>query len=194
MNLRTRVARPASIRVNALKSAAYTAALWIVFLFGLPSAIRWAESRLGLGFMRFDPSPGRLAAIGLFCAASFVGFWSGYTLVTRGDGTPMPLECTRNLVIAGPYRHIRNPMSAMGIVQGLCVGLFLGSFSVIAYSIAGAFAWNYLLRPWEEQDLRDRFGAAYEQYRRSVPCWRPLLNPYIPNDGPPQSQPTWPSQ
>src|SRR5438132_1692739 len=131
MKLQPRVARSASIKVNAMKSAAYNAVLWIVFLFALPSVIRWMEARIGWFWLRFAPGEGRILAVALFCMASFIGFWSGYVLVKFGDGTPMPLECTRNLVIAGPYRYIRNPMSTMGILQGLSVGLFLGSFAVI---------------------------------------------------------------
>ena len=92
----------------------------------------------------------------------------------------MPLECTHRLVISGPYCYIRNPMSAMGIAQGLAVGLYLGSTLTIAYAAAGAIMWNYLIRPWEERDLAERFGAQYEQYRRSVPCWVPRLTPYHP--------------
>ena len=178
MILRTRVARSASIKVNAIKSAAYTAALWVVFLFFLPIGIRALQVRTGQTWMEFEPGSGRAIALILFTAASLIGFYSGAILVRLGDGTPMPLECTRNLVIEGPYRYIRNPMSTMGIIQGVCVGLFLGSLGVIAYALVGALVWNYILRPWEEQDLRERFGAQFDDYRRNVPCWRARLSPY----------------
>ena len=178
MSLRPGVAKPASIKINALKSVAYTAALWAVFLFSLPAAIYWAEARLGLSWTRFEPGSWRVCAVVVFCGASLIGFWSGYTLVTLGDGTPMPLECTRHLVIAGPYRYIRNPMSAMGITQGLAVGIFLGSCLVLAYALAGALLWNYVMRTWEERDLAKRFGSRFERYRNSVPCWLPRLTPY----------------
>jgi protein-S-isoprenylcysteine O-methyltransferase Ste14 len=35
------------------------------------------------------------------------------------------------LVIAGPYRYVRNPMAVAGILQGIAVGWYLGSVSVI---------------------------------------------------------------
>ncbi len=180
MQIRHRLAKPASVRVNALKSLGYTAILWAVFLFALPFGIWTLEPRFGLSWARFDPGVWKGAAVGVFIAAGFGGVWSGYALVTQGGGTPMPLESTHRLVVAGPYRYIRNPMSTLGIVQGIAVGIFLGSVIVIAYAIVGALIWHFILRPWEERDMRERFGPTFEHYRRSVPCWIPRLTAYQP--------------
>ena len=39
------------------------------------------------------------------------------------------------LVIAGPYRWIRNPMAVAGIVQGVAVGIILHAWLVITYAV-----------------------------------------------------------
>src|SRR5437016_5767075 len=160
--IRARVARRSPVWVYAAKSIGYTALLWAVFLFGLPALIWRLEEALGLTWTRFDSHTWRPVAVTIFTAGSLIGFWSGYILVRIGDGTPMPLEGPRHLVIAGPYRTVRNPMSAMGILQGLAVGLYLGSTLVMVYALIGALVWNYLLRPWEERDLAERFGAEFD--------------------------------
>jgi protein-S-isoprenylcysteine O-methyltransferase Ste14 len=183
MKLQSRPAKPAPVAVNLLKSAAQTSGLWLVCFLALPAAIRLLEDVAGLSAMRFGSEGLRPAAIFVFAAAALVGFWGGFSLVSRGDGTPMPLACTRNFVVAGPYRYIRNPMAAMGITQGIAVGVYLGSPLTILYALIGAVIWNVKMRPWEEQDLLERFGDEYEVYRLSVPCWRPRFLPYEPHPG-----------
>ena len=180
MRVHSRPAASTKAPVNILKSLGYTAVLWAVFLVAVPAGIRWLENVSGLSQTRFEPGALQVVAVSVFLAGALVGFWSAFVLVTLGHGTPMPLDCTHRLVIAGPYRYIRNPMSAMGIAQGLAVGLYLGSTLTMAYALAGALVWHYVLRPWEEQDLAERFGAEYHRYRSNVPCWRPRLTPYEP--------------
>jgi protein-S-isoprenylcysteine O-methyltransferase Ste14 len=99
-------------------------------------------------------------------------------LAVRGRGTPLPLVSTRHLVVSGPYRHVRNPMAIAGILQGIAVAMWLGSWLVLVYSALGAVVWHTLVRPAEERDLRARFGTAYTKYRDSVPLWLPALHSF----------------
>jgi protein-S-isoprenylcysteine O-methyltransferase Ste14 len=94
---------------------------------------------------------------------------------TLGEGTPLPSAMPNRLVIAGPYRWMRNPMAAAGIVQGAAVGIILHSWLVIAYAVAGSLVWNYIVRPLEEADLQERYGAEFERYREAVRCWIPQV-------------------
>ena len=79
----------------------------------------------------------------------------------------------RRLVISGPYRVVRNPMAIAGITQGVAVGLMLGSWLVVVYTLCGSLVWNWVIRPFEEDDLAYRFGAEFEAYRSRVGCWIP---------------------
>ena len=54
----------------------------------------------------------------------------------------------------------------------------LGSPFVVGYALAGAVAWQLLVRPWEEADLLARFGAEYARYRAAVRCWVPRGRPW----------------
>jgi protein-S-isoprenylcysteine O-methyltransferase Ste14 len=61
-------------------------------------------------------------------------------------------------VLAGPYRHVRNPMAVAGIAQGVAVALWLGSWAVLLYAVSGALLWHMAIRSAEERDLAERFG------------------------------------
>jgi protein-S-isoprenylcysteine O-methyltransferase Ste14 len=94
---------------------------------------------------------------------------------SKGRGTPLPSAMPNHLVIAGPYRWVRNPMAVAGIAQGIGVGLILGSWLVVAYAMIGSLVWNYAVRPLEEADLENRFGPEFRRYRSSVSCWLPRV-------------------
>jgi protein-S-isoprenylcysteine O-methyltransferase Ste14 len=160
------------------KTLLQTAAFWGFFLVLLPAIIYRVESMLGGDSLRFASPESRAAGIALFVVGGAVGLWTGALMAVRGQGTPVPMDCPRRLVIAGPYRHVRNPMAMSGIAQGIGVGLLLGSPAVIVYSLAGAPFWDWFVRPLEERDLEQRFGAEYRAYRAAVRCWLPRLRPY----------------
>lgn len=133
------------------------------------------------GVAGFSHSYQMAFSIGLFAAASCLGLWSGLTMATRGDGTPLPTATAPRLVVAGPYRYVRNPMAVAGIVQGIAVGWYLDSVAVIAYSLTGAVLWHILVRPVEEADLQTRFGETYTDYQRQVRLWIPTLGQCVPS-------------
>ncbi|MFC7764900.1 methyltransferase family protein [Leucobacter soli] len=148
------------------------------FLVVLPVLIAWFEARWNL---RIDASewrgPGFAVGLILLVAASALGIWAAIAMSTRGDGTPLPSATARRLVIAGPYRNVRNPMALAGIVQAVGVGLMLGSWLVVLYGVCGAAYWNWLVRPIEEADLETRFGESFRAYRDRVRCWLPGPGP-----------------
>lgn len=99
-------------------------------------------------------------------------------MASAGNGTPLPLDSPRSLVVTGPYAYVRNPMVIAGLGQGIAVGLWLGSTLVLTYVLIGAWIWQFLARPLEDEDLRRNFGAVYLTYQHHVRCWQPRLNSY----------------
>ena len=147
---------------------------WGFFLVVIPLAITVLEHRwaVALPFPKFAV-PGGVVVLGL---ASGLGVWSAVVMSTLGDGTPLPSAMPNRLVIAGPYRWIRNPMAVAGIVQGTAIGIILQSWLVVAYAVVGSLVWNYAIRPLEESDLKERFGEEFQQYRDTVRCWIPQVS------------------
>ncbi|GAA1956024.1 methyltransferase family protein [Agromyces allii] len=172
--------RPAGTRTSPTAHVWATAAqivvFWGLFLWVFPVLIAALEQRWGLSAtVPWLVDAARPVGVVVFVLASALGIWAAATMSTRGDGTPLPAAMPNRLVIAGPYRHVRNPMALAGIVQGAAVGLVLGSWLVVAYAIAGSLLWNFAIRPLEEADLEARFGDDFRRYRAAVRCWRPRL-------------------
>jgi protein-S-isoprenylcysteine O-methyltransferase Ste14 len=99
--------------------------------------------------------------------------WTVRLFASVGRGTLAPWDPTRNLVAVGPYRHVRNPMisGVLGVLTG--EALAFGSVSLVVWAAAFLAVNHVYFLAVEEPGLRRRFGAAYEEYRRSVPRWIP---------------------
>lgn len=169
--------RPARSRrtpvAHVLATAAQIVVFWGLFLVVFPLIIAALEERWRLAL----PMPVGVAVAGVtvIVAASALGLWSAASITVEGDGTPLPSAMPNRLVVAGPYRFIRNPMAFAGIAQGVGVGLVLSSWMVVVYALAGSLVWNYAIRPHEEADLTRAFGDEYRAYAREVRCWVPRL-------------------
>lgn len=166
-----RVADPG--RHHLARSLVQLVVFWTTFFVVVPLVAAAVERRLGLAWSALD-GPG-VVVVGavVFALASVVGLWSCVTMAVQGEGTPLPSETARHLVVAGPYRYVRNPMAVAGGLQTAAVGLVTGSWIVIVLAVAGAVAWDVAIRPREEADLAARLGPPYDAYRAAVRCWIP---------------------
>lgn len=163
----------APVSRHVLKTFGQLVVFWGLFLLVFPLIIAALETRWGFA-IEFAPAV-RVAGIAVLVGASALGVWSAITMSTVGRGTPLPGAMPNALVIAGPYRFVRNPMAVAGIAQGIAVGLMLSSWFVVAYAVIGSLIWNYAVRPLEEADLELRFGDEFRRYRNAVRCWMPRL-------------------
>jgi protein-S-isoprenylcysteine O-methyltransferase Ste14 len=171
-----RAAAPRPAAANLARTGVQIAVFWSVLLVVVPVLLVRLESELGVPRARAG-APVVLGAAA-FLGASLLGLWSAWTMAGRGEGTPLPLDSTRRLVMSGPYAHVRNPMAMAGLAQGMAVALVAGSATVAAYALLGTALWQGVARPIEEDDLARRFGGAYDRYRREVRCWIPRRRPY----------------
>jgi protein-S-isoprenylcysteine O-methyltransferase Ste14 len=158
-------------RSHLARTSRQLVAFWVFFLTILPTVVVFLERRwrLDVAF----PIPLRILGLVAFLLASGLGLWSSFSMATIGEGSPLPAAMPKHLVIAGPYRFVRNPMAVAGIGQGLAVGLMASSWLVVLYGLAGSLIWNWGVRPHEEADLAQRFGADFDAYRERVGCWIP---------------------
>jgi protein-S-isoprenylcysteine O-methyltransferase Ste14 len=106
--------------------------------------------------------------------------WSFARFVVEGIGTPAPIAPTERLVVAGPYRYVRNPMYLA--VAALIFGqaLLLGQAELLLYAAVFCVTVAAFVHGYEEGALSRRFGPEYEAYRRAVPAWRPRRTPWEP--------------
>ncbi|MCE4072237.1 MULTISPECIES: methyltransferase family protein [Pseudomonas] len=89
----------------------------------------------------------------------------------RTTVNPLKPESASSLVVAGIYRHTRNPMY-LGfaiILLGWCV--FLGSaLAVLGVAAFVLYIGRFQIRP-EERALRELFGAEFEAFCGRVRRW-----------------------
>ncbi len=123
-----------------------------------------------------------LAAVGalLIALGVLLVTWTVTLFARRGKGTLAPWDPTSRLVVAGPYRHVRNPMISGVLAVLLGEAALFGSMHVLVW-FGAVFALNAVYFPLvEEPGLRTRFGDDYEAYRANVPRWLPRLRPWEP--------------
>ncbi len=171
---RTATSRPGASR-HVVATTLQIVAFWGFFLAVVPLVLHAFEERWRLAI----EAPPVVPTVGVvvLLLASALGIWAAEAMSTKGDGTPLPVATANRLVVAGPYRFLRNPMAVSGIVQGAAVGLVLSSWLVVLYALVGSLLWNYAVRPHEEADLERRFGDPYRRYRDAVRCWIPRWTP-----------------
>jgi protein-S-isoprenylcysteine O-methyltransferase Ste14 len=119
-----------------------------------------------------------LLGLVLIGAGFALWLWTVRLFQRLGKGTLAPWDPTAELVVAGPYRHVRNPM--ITAVGTLLIGeaIFFGSPWILAWALL-FLAVNALWFPLgEEPGLERRFGAEYRAYKQAVPRWIPRRSPW----------------
>jgi protein-S-isoprenylcysteine O-methyltransferase Ste14 len=137
--------------------------------------IPWWISRWQFQPPFFGLEPVRWFGVFLIALAAPVLLESFARFAWEGLGTPAPVLPTKNLVVRGFYRYVRNPMyvAVASIIVGQ--GLLLGSGSLLVYA---AFVWAAFLGfvlSYEEPKLRKTYGSEYEAYCAKVPRWIPRI-------------------
>ena len=160
---------------NVRRTVAQIVVFWGLFLAVFPTVIVFLEHRWRLHPALPQGLTTATAVTGwvVLAAASALGIAAAAVMSTLGEGTPLPSDQANRLVVAGPYRAVRNPMALAGITQGVAVGLVASSWMVVIYAVVGSVVWNCVVRPLEEADLERRFGDDFRRYRDAVRCWVP---------------------
>jgi protein-S-isoprenylcysteine O-methyltransferase Ste14 len=99
--------------------------------------------------------------------------WCWRDFAVRGRGTPAPFDPPRSLVIAGPYRWVRNPMYVAGMLVLLGEAANFAEPRLLLYGLAFFLVTHLFVVLYEERTLRRRFGAEYDAYRAAVHRWIP---------------------
>lgn len=151
-----------------------TALKSLIFLLAAPGVV---ALYVPLALLRSGPhmETGSFAylALPLWLLGGWMLLWSFWDFVVRGRGTPMPVDPPKELVVAGFYRFVRNPMY-LGVLLVL-IGHFLwfGYWLLLAYAALAFTATHLFVLLYEEPTLTRKFGAAYDDYVRRVPRWLP---------------------
>jgi len=116
------------------------------------------------------PAPLASVGIALVAAGILVVLWAG--IAFRKARTPiLPFREPTRLLTGGPYRFSRNPIYLAEVILLVSLVLLLGG--VLAWVVPPVFAISLsrlFIQP-EEAVLAERFGPAFDHYRRRVRRW-----------------------
>jgi protein-S-isoprenylcysteine O-methyltransferase Ste14 len=156
----------------------------LVFTVAMPGVVAGLIPYALTGGWQSDAAPLALQIVGavLLVAGLAVLALTIVRFVVEGVGTPCPVAPTKNLVVGGLYRYVRNPMylGVLAIILGQAA--ILASVTLFAYA---ALVWVVVasfVRFYEEPTLLDEYGEQYVAYRRAVRAWLPRATPWSPQN------------
>ena len=151
----------------------------IVFTMVVPGSVvglvPYLISRWELRPPLFGLGPTRWLGFAIFLIAipAFADFLARF--VREGHGIPAPIAPTRQLVVGGVYRYVRNPAYVAVIAMLVGQALFLGNLAVLEYAFVVAIGFHLFVILYEEPTLKRKFGLHYQAYCQEVPRWIPRL-------------------
>ena len=111
-----------------------------------------------------------------------LGLWILVECFTRfalqGRGTPAPIAPPERLVVAGPYRRVRNPMYVAVTALNLGQAALFADLRLLVYAGAVWAAFHAFVLLYEEPTLRRAFPRDYAPYFAAVPRWIPRIKPW----------------
>jgi len=134
----------------------------------IPLALFRTGSQTQTGFFSYLAFP--LWQIG---AAMLI--WCFWDFLVKGRGTPAPIDPPKELVVSGLYNYVRNPMYVGVLLVIIGHFLWFGSWNLLIYALVVFIAFHSFVTFYEEPNLKQRFGAAYEDYLKRVPRWIPRI-------------------
>jgi protein-S-isoprenylcysteine O-methyltransferase Ste14 len=134
----------------------------------IPLALLQTGPQIQTGFLSYLAFPLWLTGIATL-------IWCFWDFLIKGGGTPAPVEPPRELVVAGLYNYVRNPMYVGVLLVIIGHFLWLGYWNLLIYAVVVFVAFNTFVTFYEEPNLKTRFGATYEDYLRRVPRWIPRI-------------------
>jgi protein-S-isoprenylcysteine O-methyltransferase Ste14 len=154
----------------------------VIFLLIAPvTVVGWIPYWIGRWQMQLDFGDFtilRVVGVVLILAGVPVLLDSFARFAIQGLGTPAPVFPTRNLVVQGLYRYVRNPMYVALLLVVTGQALFFGNLHLLEY---GAIVWLFthlFVVLYEEPKLRATFDDEYKTFCAHVPRWIPRLRPW----------------
>ncbi len=103
-----------------------------------------------------------------------VAIWTIAAQITLASGTPFPMLPTKKLLVIGPFKYCRNPMTLGTVIAYAGVAIWVGSFTALLAVIVFAALLIAYLKLIEEKELVLRFGDEYVEYKKNTPFIIPI--------------------
>lgn len=115
------------------------------------------------------------AGVALMLFGGFFALWAIADQLMRARGTPLPMMATQELLVSGPFKLCRNPMSLGTILLYMGLAITIVSLgALVLVLVFSALLLTYIKRV-EEKELEERFGQEYLDYKQQTPFLVPRL-------------------
>ena len=111
----------------------------------------------------------------LIIGGIFLALWSIQLQLMMGKGTPVPMMPTRKLVVEGPFKYCRNPMTLGTFLAYLGISIWIGSYSAIFIVLILTSGLLLYIKFIEEKELEERYRDEYLKYKKKTPFLLPRL-------------------
>lgn len=112
----------------------------------------------------------------LMVIGAFFALWSITDQLLKAGGTPLPMMATQKLLVSGPFKLCRNPMSFGTMLLYIGLGIVIESPGAIVIVIVLFTLLLMYIRRFEEEELEARFGEDYLEYKKTTPFLFPRLS------------------
>jgi protein-S-isoprenylcysteine O-methyltransferase Ste14 len=103
-----------------------------------------------------------------------LAFWTIFAQIKLASGTPFPMIPTKKLIIIGPFKYCRNPMTLGTIMAFSGIVIMIGSYSSLLFVVLFTMTLIAYIKVVEEKELEFRFGKEYVDYKNDTPFIIPI--------------------
>jgi protein-S-isoprenylcysteine O-methyltransferase Ste14 len=132
------------------------------------------DERLGIGSF-YSGWGNILVGVVAIVAGGILALWTIENQIRLASGTPFPMLPTQKLLIVGPFKYCRNPMTLGTIMAYGGISILIGSYAAVAAVVLLAGFLIAYLKLVEEKELEIRFGSEYVAYKKNTPFMIPTL-------------------
>ena len=122
----------------------------------------------------YNGSINRMVSILAIGLGGFIGISTIIYQVRFAAGTPLPMAPTQKLLVIGPFKYCRNPMTLGTIMAYSGIAILVGSFTALLFVLLFFLALLAYLKLVEEKELELRFGQEYLDYKKDTPFILPV--------------------
>jgi protein-S-isoprenylcysteine O-methyltransferase Ste14 len=119
------------------------------------------------------PTIATVTGVLLIAGANGLMYFAQNCFVREGGGSGVPGHAPRRLVVAGPYRWVRNPLYLSGNSILFGIALVLTSPTLVLGTCTSVLLFHFFIILIEEPRLIQRYGDDYRMYQRAAPRWIP---------------------
>jgi protein-S-isoprenylcysteine O-methyltransferase Ste14 len=104
----------------------------------------------------------------------FIAFSTIIAQIKFASGTPFPMIPTKKLLVIGPFKYCRNPMTLGTIMAYSGIVVMIGSYTSLLFIVIFILILLAYLKLVEEKELELRFGQEYLDYKNDTPFIIPI--------------------